>query len=152
MSQAEIEKWISDFDNGIPLVRIADCYSTTLRTVKKHLNKHGRALGENKRTREMHHNWNGGRSFNEGYIRLKLKRDDPFLSMVNKKGYVLEHRYNMARSLGRVLRATEQVHHIDGNRLNNHISNLQLRQGKHGSGSVLKCACCGSYDLIPAPI
>lgn len=39
-------------------------------------------------------------------------------------GYVLEHRYLMELYLGRSLLSTEFIHHIDGNKSNNKISNL----------------------------
>lgn len=42
------------------------------------------------------------------------------------RGLVYEHRYLMEQKLGRVLDRKEIVHHIDGNRLNNDISNLEL--------------------------
>lgn len=42
------------------------------------------------------------------------------------KGYVREHRLIMEQHLGRSLRKDEVVHHIDHNKLNNNILNLQL--------------------------
>jgi len=41
-------------------------------------------------------------------------------------GYVFEHRLVVARALGRDLLPSEEVHHVDGNRANNDLSNLQL--------------------------
>ena len=47
-------------------------------------------------------------------------------------GYVLEHRYVMAEHLGRPLTKEEVVHHIDENRINNSIENLQVMSvGEH---------------------
>ena len=43
-----------------------------------------------------------------------------------KDGYILEHRYVMSTYLGRPLKEDEHVHHKDGNKLNNCISNLEL--------------------------
>lgn len=42
------------------------------------------------------------------------------------RGYVWEHRYIMELHLGRALEKTEVIHHLDGNKSNNDISNLLL--------------------------
>ncbi len=78
-------------------------------------------------------NWKGGRkTTKDGYISILVRRDDFFFPMATKDKYVLEHRLVMARSLGRLLEGYELVHHIDGNRSNNVLPNLQLTTaGKH---------------------
>jgi hypothetical protein len=58
------------------------------------------------------------------------------------------HRLVMAEKLGRRLAPRETVHHIDGNRLNNQVDNLQLRHGAHGKGIRIVCADCGSHNTI----
>jgi len=47
------------------------------------------------------------------------------------KPYVLEHRLVMEKHLGRYLEPHEHVHHIDGNRANNTLKNLELWTTAH---------------------
>lgn len=95
-----------------------------------------------------HHNWKGGHHLDQsGYRRVKLRKSDPFYGMCAPNGYVMEHRLVLARALGRLLRSHETVHHIDGDRQNNALENLELRQGKHGAGVRLVCRSCGSHDV-----
>lgn len=46
-----------------------------------------------------------------------------------KYGYVLMHRVVMENHLGRLLNSTEIVHHLDKNRHNNSIENLEVMSG-----------------------
>ena len=71
----------------------------------------------------------------QGYIMRKVK-DHPF---ANKRGYVQEHRLVMEEKLGRFLKPQQEfVHHIDQDRSNNVISNLQLQgsQNWHAKGHL----------------
>lgn len=65
---------------------------------------------------------------------------------------MLEHRYVMEQELGRVLTPLESVHHIDGDKLNNSLSNLQLMSSHHGPGSSNICGDCYSAKLTPIPL
>lgn len=100
--------------------------------------------------------WGNGRWPNkEGYIIVPIYPDDPMYCMTRTSGRantVAEHRLLMARSIGRPLLDSETVHHIDGNGFNNDISNLQLRQGHHGTGVVMTCLDCGSHNIQSIPI
>ena len=69
--------------------------------------------------RESNPNWKGGKSVtSHGYIviRVGLK-------------YLYEHRINAEKKIGRSLKRNEIVHHIDGNRTNNHPDNLLVVAG-----------------------
>lgn len=78
-------------------------------------------------------NWKGGRHItNRSYVEIKLFPSDPFYTMADKRGYVLEHRLVIAQSLGRCLTPREIVHHKGvrhsdaKNRSDNLEDNLEL--------------------------
>lgn len=74
--------------------------------------------------------WNGGRTITPfGYNKI-LVHNHP---NADKKGYYYEHKLVMEKFLGRYLTKVETVHHIDGNKLNNNINNLELfnNTGEH---------------------
>lgn len=68
-------------------------------------------------------NWRGGKTYTiPGYIQT-YKPDHPFAS---SKGYVYEHRVIMENKLGRILKNSEVVHHINHDKTDNRIDNLLL--------------------------
>ena len=70
-------------------------------------------------------NWKGGRikrGPNCRYIMIH-KPDHPYAT---KQGYVMEHRVVMEKQLGRLLKSSECVHHINGDTFDNRIENLKL--------------------------
>lgn len=93
--------------------------------------------------------WHRGewRREDHGYVAVKLLESDPLFCMTGKDGYVLEHRYLMAKKLKRALTPNETVHHKDGDKKHNKLRNLQLRQGKHGKNECFECADCGSRNV-----
>ncbi len=58
----------------------------------------------------------------------KATTDDGYVMLYTYdfKGYRAEHRHLMDKKLGRVLKKSEHVHHIDLNPSNNNISNLMV--------------------------
>lgn len=63
------------------------------------------------------------------YTRKKKNRQDQFIKVAHGQGYknwMLYHRFVMEQHLGRSLEEHEQVHHLDGNPINNEIDNLCL--------------------------
>lgn len=113
--------------------------------VSRVMRKHG--ITTNNRGGPHHSMWKGGRFLSGGYVMVWLEKNDRFASMCNGAGYVLEHRLLMAKKLKRSLLKTETVHHINGDRSDNRLKNLELRQGKHGKHVAMCCLDCGSKNI-----
>ena len=72
--------------------------------------------------------WDGGRHLGSSgrYFYQTVTPDHPYFCMANSRSAIAEHRLVMAEHLGRPLRSDEHIHHIDGNRTNNDVSNLMI--------------------------
>lgn len=70
-----------------------------------------------------HRRWKGGKTIAQGRA-FVLARGHP--NAVKSKNYVLRYRLIMEKKLGRLLRTDECVHHINGNPLDDRLSNLMV--------------------------
>jgi hypothetical protein len=80
------------------------------------------------------------------------RRGDPYIRVRLSDGRIIgEHRFLIERKLGRKLQSNEHVHHMDENKRNNRLSNLELKSASsHVSGHhkpakriKLTCPACG---------
>ena len=82
----------------------------------------------------------GTRVYYGGYVVIYLDESDVYISMANNR-CVAEHRYIMAKHLGRCLTKEEIVHHKNGIRDDNRIENLELfvkNKTQHTHGQRIK--------------
>ncbi len=94
-------------------------------------------IGEANR-REKNSNWKNGRNIRHGYIYINIGKNHP---LAQKDGYVAEHRLVMSNHLDRPLKRWEYVHHRNGKREDNRLSNLQLVLNNKHRGEI-KCPFC----------
>jgi len=90
-----------------------------------------------------------GRFLNgSGYVVLHVEEIPPedrdlISPMLTESNHILEHRYIMAKHLGRPLKEWEIVHHKNGNKQDNRIENLELLiRTKHPIGYEIICPVC----------
>lgn len=80
-----------------------------------------------------------------GYIVLTVFHDHP---NANARGHILEHRLVMAEHLGRPLVESENVHHVNGDRADNRIENLELWSTSQPSGQRVADKVAWARELL----
>ena len=140
-AQTELEIARS-YDSGNSINKIAVLYDVDYSLIRQVLLRHKCNMKKRGSPKKVER-----RITKTGYAMIMLEHDDPYFCMINKGGVVMEHRYVMAKKLGRPLTRKETVHHIDGDKQNNVIENLQLRSSNHGAGVVHVCQNCGSKNI-----
>lgn len=89
-------------------------------------------------------NWKGGRRVEYGYS-LVYQPQHP---NAKPNGYVREHRYVMSQHLGRPLERDENVHHINGNKLDNRLCNLELWNTSHPCGQRVEDKIAWAKEIL----
>lgn len=141
-------------ESGAGLRDIMKVLGTSTKTIKRVMQENGIELKHQLGDKgEKSVGWKGGRNISpQGYVLVWVDPKDPMAVMADVNNYVREHRLVMAREIGRPLKSHETVHHINGDRQDNRIENLQLRIGNHGNGQVYCCAECGSRNIVQCEI
>lgn len=116
----ELRQWAQE---GVALSEMARRIGATRHTVARFLRIHEVQRTPFVQIGSTHPRWKGGRMFDKsGYVLVYR----PGHHEANRHGQVREHRVMMEQKLGRPLQRGEVVHHIDGNRANNHPDNLEV--------------------------
>lgn len=134
-TDAEVEDIKTRWFNGESQREIAESYEIPEHTVRTAMRRAGvrHPQQANVARGERHGQWKGGRTMDEnGYLLVRLQPDHPHFGMTSNEGYVREHRLVMAQALGRDLTSNETVHHIDGVKTHNHLSNLSCGRASTG--------------------
>jgi hypothetical protein len=161
----DTESIISEYQAGSSMRKLGAKHNVSWQTIRNRLREKNvpiRSRGHEKRGGINSHKWNGGiTKDNQGYVWLHTDLvEEEFRSMAQKgtvtsaghRSYVSQHRLEVAKNIGRLLENNETVHHINGNKSDNSIQNLQLRKGNHGSGQKYCCGDCGSQNIISGVI
>jgi hypothetical protein len=111
------------------------------------------------RTGPANPNWKTGKHLTpDGYVKVGFNPSSPYRDMWGKGRYIPEHRLVMAEHLGRSLYPYEHVHHINGNKSDNRIENLELWESDHPygqrAGDIIRqhCPTCQCQVDVGPPL
>lgn len=90
-----------------------------------------------------HYKGKNSPSYKGKCVWVSKKSNTPYYRITVNEKRILEHRHVVQEHLGRLLKRTEHVHHINGNSLDNRIENLEVlsaseHQHKHHLGKRWK--------------
>lgn len=136
----EVSDWSSRYDAAGSVSELARRLNKSPATIRYHLRRCGveiRSTGfaspkSVTYSGTEHSNWKGGTyRHSDGYI-YQYAPEHPNAGIA--KGYVLQHRLVMEQVLGRLLTATELVHHVNGVKDDNRPDNLVVEDwSSHGT-------------------
>ena len=83
----------------------------------------------------------------DGYVYVKISHD-PTVGSRSKPGWVREHCWRVEQHIGRALLPHENVHHINGDRADNRIENLELWSTSQPSGQRVADKVQFAVDIL----
>lgn len=131
LTHEQFEKQLRELyiNKKMSINKIAQRYNVTSVVIRRRLQEYNIPLRNQvesvkaSHSGEKHHDWNGGATrHSDGYKLIRIP-DHPH---ADSRGYIYEHRHVMEVYLGRYLKKDEHVHHVNGDKSDNRIENLQI--------------------------